>query len=498
MSIRRKLYLSYMLMTVAPFIAVVGLMLFIIHVSGIEDVRNFFKDGGKINYAQSFVAGEMNNELQSDPGRIENEDARKQWDDKLAELMAGFVLYKDGKADYVSSYLHRFSPNEKWEKFYRSDPGDIALNQYSFRMFALDFVYEDGSAGKSVIMLRAEAVPMYWKPIFTLFSLIIIGLTGVLLTYFVSRSIIRPLQSLKIAANYMKEGDLSHPVEAKAKGEIGELSTAFEEMRVRLKQSIDQSLQYEENRKMLLSHISHDLKTPISAIKGYVEGLADGIANTDEKRERYMRTIYRKASDMDRLIDELFLFSKLDLQKVAFDFKVIDLRKYLLHFLEEQRFDAEKADIALQSDEIAADASPIYIAADLEKLGRAIGNMMNNCMKYMRQSNGHSETACKRISVRLNAYAKEAIIIIEDTGPGIEPADLPYIFDGFYRAEQSRNSETGGSGLGLAIVKQIIEGHGGRVWAENAKPCGSRFYVSLPVSLQPLKAVKDDEKNTDH
>lgn len=292
----------------------------------------------------------------------------------------------------------------------------------------------------------------------------------------------------------MKEGDLTHPVEVTATGEVGQLSVAFEEMRVRLKQSIDQSLQYEENRKMLLSHISHDLKTPISAIKGYVEGIIDGIANTEEKRERYMSTIYRKATDMDMLIDELFLFSKLDLHKVAFDFKVIDLRRYVHHFMEEQMFEMDKEGIELIIPEWDASQAPLLVAADSEKISRVLTNILNNSVKYMGQ---HHNAEGNTITITIEKQEQQAIVILEDTGPGIDEMDLPYIFDGFYRAEQSRNSETGGSGLGLAIVKQIIEGHGGRVWAENGEKAGLRFFLTLPVSVPvPSKMVSEHEKDT--
>jgi len=220
------------------------------------------------------------------------------------------------------------------------------------------------------------------------------------------------------------------------------------------------------------------LKTPISAIKGYVEGIMDGIANTEEKRSRYINTIYRKASEMDHLIDELFLFSKLDLQKVAYDFKLVDIARYVEDYMEEQRFELEKDGIALELRNEAKHEG-LQVAADPDKLNRVFANILSNGSKYMFQESEREE---RQIVVTVSKSGEDALITFEDTGPGIDPEDLPHIFEGFYRAEQSRNSETGGSGLGLAIVKQIVEGHGGTVWAENAAEGGARFCLRLPAT----------------
>lgn len=491
MSIRVKLYMSYLAMVFVPIILMSAFMIFIFYAGGVEDVRHYYEREDKEPYQQALVYGELSYVLRNDAGELEKKQYAAEIQERLGELWAGLLISRDGKITSVAPFLEQAAPNENWQQLLEQPPATVTFNSYRFETSTVDFAYPDGGEGRAVLLRRNDTVPIYWRPVGTAFSLAFIGLTSLLLTYFVSRSIIRPIKKLEAAALQIKDGDLSHKVEATTKGEIGQLSIAFEDMRVRLKQSIDQSLQYEENRKMLLSHISHDLKTPISAIKGYVEGIMDGIANTEEKRSRYMETIYRKAADMDQLIDELFLFSKLDLQTVAFDFKVIDIIRYLEHFLDEQRFDLEKSGVRLLYRE---QAEPIMIAADPDKLSRVLTNILNNCVKYMGQ---HSELAAKDITVRVKELEQHALVEIEDSGPGIDKDDLPYIFDRFYRAEQSRNSETGGSGLGLAIVKQIIEGHGGVVWAENAEHGGARFCLKLPKSI-PVKTVGEHEEHTNH
>ena len=177
-------------------------------------------------------------------------------------------------------------------------------------------------------------------------------MTNGVLTYFVSRSIIRPLRALKRAAEEIKEGNLDFEIVPHSDDEIGELSTAFEEMRRKLKKSVEVQLQYEENRKELISNISHDLKTPVTAIKGYVEGIMDGVSNSPDKLDQYIRTIYNKAADMDRLIDELFLFSKLDLGKVPFQFEKVDLGQYVLDCAQELQFDMEKKGVQFALTEL--------------------------------------------------------------------------------------------------------------------------------------------------
>lgn len=492
MSIRVKLYMSYLAMVFVPFILMLAFLIFVLNTGGFKDFRQYVHKDETEAYLQATVYGELSYVMRNDAGEMEDQQYIAGIQKRLGDLWAGLLISRDGKITSVSPFLHQASPNEDWQKVLDQHPKNAVFNSFSFETSILDFTYPDGGEGRALFLRRTDLVPIYARRFGTAISLAIIALTSLLLTYYVSRSIIRPIKKLESAALQIKDGDLSHKIVTTTKGEIGQLSFAFEEMRVRLKQSIDQSLQYEENRKMLLSHISHDLKTPISAIKGYVEGIMDGIANTDEKRQRYMQTIYRKATDMDQLIDELFLFSKLDLQTVAFDFKVIDLGRYLEHFLDEQRFDLEKSDVKLfyEPDEMK---SPL-IAADPDKLSRMLMNILNNCVKYMGQNPVQSR---KEIHVQLKEQESYVQVEIADTGPGIEEDSLPYIFDRFYRAEQSRNSETGGSGLGLAIVKQIIEGHGGTVWAENREQGGARFCLRLPKSMI-VRTVGEDEEHTYH
>ena len=217
-------------------------------------------------------------------------------------------------------------------------------------------------------------------PIIIILLIVILIVTNSLLTYYVSRSIIRPIRKLQKAASMMKEGNLNVEIKAESKDELGQLAQGFEEMRMRLKESIDLQLAYENNRKELIANISHDLKTPITSIIGYVEGIRDGVANSPKKMERYIQTIYTKARDLDRMIDQLFLFSKLDLQRLPFHFEPIKFDQYLSDFVEELRFDVEEMNVEVTLD---IDKNETYeVMGDREHLKRVITNIVDNSLKY--------------------------------------------------------------------------------------------------------------------
>ncbi|ASS65632.1 MULTISPECIES: HAMP domain-containing sensor histidine kinase [unclassified Paenibacillus] len=485
MSIRFKLMLSYIAMAAVPLVLMTAVMSFMLYMMGYQDLRDFFEKNRDKEYGQAVQFGELWYVLHHDSGKLTDDAYLKQIDGRMNEVRSGFVLQKDGAVAYSSSLALDSGQPEKLllQNGDKRDP--LTIGSYSYEVFHAAFTYPDGTPGKAAMFRLSEAIPVYWRPLITMLLLLAVGLMSALMALVVSRSITRPLSRLKNAALSLKEGNLEPVPLPAGNNEIGQVGTAFEEMRSRLKLTIEQMQQYEENRKMLLSHISHDLKTPITAVRGYVEGLLDGVADTPEKQERYLRTVFRKAKDMDRLIDELFLYSKLDLHKEEFLFRRIDFKAFLRHYLEEKSFELEKSGILL-SAHIGGEHSPMHAMADPEKLGRALDNMLDNSAKYMSLASSDE----RKVVLRLEAAAEAADIIIEDTGPGIDEEALPFVFDRFYRAEMSRNPETGGSGLGLAIVRQIAEGHGGAVTARNRAEGGAAFMMRLPLESAGPKEAK--------
>jgi len=283
-------------------------------------------------------------------------------------------------------------------------------------------------------------------------------------------TILQPLEKLQEATRKIKEGDLDFTLDSDEDNEIGKLCQDFEEMRIRLKENQEEKIQYDQDSKELISNISHDLKTPITAIKGYVEGIMDGVASSPEKLDKYIRTIYNKANDMDRLIDELTFYTKIDTNKMPYNFKKISIDEFFHDCADEVGLDMEARNINFSfSSNVKPD---VLVIADVEQLRRVVNNIISNSVKYMDKEKGsiHIELADDRDFIRVD---------IRDNGRGISNHDLPHIFDRFYRVDSSRNLSRGGSGIGLSIVKKIIEDHGGKVWARSKEGEGTEILFSL-------------------
>ena len=286
----------------------------------------------------------------------------------------------------------------------------------------------------------------------------------------VYRSIAVPLVKLKKATQNIKEGNLDFVLDVEGKDEFSELCQDFEEMRRRLKESTEEKSLMEKENKELISNISHDLKTPITAVKGYVEGIMDGVADTPEKMDRYVRTIYNKTNEMDHLINELTFYSKIDTNRIPYTFSKLNVEDYFADCSEEVGLELETRGIELvYANYVEKD---VMVIADGEQIRRVIHNIISNAIKYMDKPKGI-------IQIRIKDVGDFIQIEIEDNGKGIGPKDLPYIFDRFYRTDVSRNSSKGGSGIGLSIVKKILEDHGGKVWATSRLGIGTIMYFVL-------------------
>ena len=299
---------------------------------------------------------------------------------------------------------------------------------------------------------------------------IILVFTALSVGLWIYRSIAVPLVKLKKATKNIKEGNLDFVLEVEGNDEFSQLCQDFEEMRKRLKESTEEKILMDKENKELISNISHDLKTPITAVKGYVEGIMDGVADTPEKMDRYVRTIYNKTNEMDHLINELTFYSKIDTNRIPYTFSKLNVEDYFSDCAEELGLEMETRGIELVYANYVEKG--VQVIADCEQIRRVIHNIVSNAIKYMEKPRGI-------IQLRVKDVGDFIQVEIEDNGKGIAAKDLPYIFDRFYRTDVSRNSSKGGSGIGLSIVKKIMEDHGGKVWATSRLGIGTIMYFVL-------------------
>ncbi|HVI42154.1 MAG TPA: HAMP domain-containing sensor histidine kinase, partial [Anaerovoracaceae bacterium] len=257
----------------------------------------------------------------------------------------------------------------------------------------------------------------------------------------------------------------------------------FDEMRRRLKNSVDLQLKYEMDKQELVAGISHDLRTPLTVIKGYVEGLRDGVANTPEKQQKYLDMIYKKACDMDFLVDNLFLFSKMDTDHYPFHFQSTEIRGYLDEFFHQakEEFLQKGLDISFEDHCV----NDIDVKLDREEMGRVLINILENSVKYKTEESG-------KVKAMLKQADDNMVLTVADDGPGVEMDDLSKLFTRFYRGDPSRTNPHEGSGLGLAIAKHIVTAHEGAITARNHH--GLEITITLPIETEG----NEYETNTDY
>lgn len=417
-----------------------------------------------------------------EPELLEDEGYIQNLNNQLKDKYSFITVRKNGEFIFKGNEVKLSMIADNLQKFgvYNTDvDGGIYIGgKNPFLVKAQDFYFSDRGEGTIFIITDLNTLVPQIKAVATqtiISFLVILCFTAVILMLWIYRSILRPLNILRIGMNQIKDGDLDYSVESVTEDEIGQLCDDFEDMRIRLKELIDSRLAYEEDIKELISNISHDLKTPLTAIKGYAEGLIDGVADTPQKQEKYLKTIMTKANDMSILVDELAFYAKIDNNTVPYSFKGINLHEYFDDCIQEIGLDLEVKNIEIQ---YVNETDPfVEVIADAEQLKRVINNIVGNAVKYLDKPKGI-------IQIRIMDASGFVQVEIEDNGKGIPKTDIPYIFDRFYRADTSRNSVKGGSGLGLAISKKIIEDHAGRIWAESELGVGTTIYFTLKKAKQ--------------
>lgn len=305
-----------------------------------------------------------------------------------------------------------------------------------------------------------------WLSIFTLILIIIIR--------FIKKKMLYPLGEFRKATDSISRQNFDFSVPYTPIKELNELSDAILIMQRTLKQSLDKQTQMEKERKIFISSIIHDLRTPLFSIRGYLEGIKKGIANTPDKLNRYIDISYDKANILNQLIDDLYTFTKVNYIGMTPKFDDIDLIHFVDNIVKGFHPLSSEKEITLKTDYIIDKDS--LVIGDKYLLSRALENIIGNAVRYT-PNKGNILISVNRID---NNYS----IKVKDNGMGIPPQEINSIFSPLYRGEKSRNRKTGGSGLGLSIAKQIIEKHKGciKVWSNEGK--GTIFEIILPFTKE--------------
>lgn len=292
-------------------------------------------------------------------------------------------------------------------------------------------------------------------------AIVLAGMVGLLLTYFLSRSILRPVDELIDAARSMEKGDLSQRVTVRGKGELGELANAFNAMAEGL-------TRLEQLRQNMVTDVAHELRTPLSNVRGYLEALGDGVV---EPTPEMIDSLYEEAMLLNRLVDDLQELAMAEAGQLKLVCQPVDICEVIDKAVLSLKSEAIEKEVDLGTD--LQDDLPL-VEADPERLGQVLRNLVNNAII--------NTPAGGEITIQARTVDSQVEVSVQDNGTGISAEHLPYVFERFYRADQSRARSTGGAGLGLAIVKQLVEAQGGQVAIDSQVDAGTRVSFTSPIA----------------
>ncbi len=417
-----------------------------------------FSEGEK-----EFLAG-FNRLLNEDPKSLADPQRLAALDPASGESSRGsWTILRDGRELYRSA-RGRTAWGHSWKFPWPMDWQDEGASAADFTW---NFRFADGSAGVLLFFLNSQ-----WKfpsrsdgriPIFFIVLILCNGFLG----WWVSSSVIKPLARLRDAALRVGDGDLGFALAPAGPDELGQVTAAFETMRGKLRASLHRQLAEEASRKELIAHVSHDLRTPINLIRGYAEGLRDGVASTPEMRSRYLDTILERAGELEKLIETLFAFSRMDLEGVRPKLAAVAIVPFLENLRASLSTVFPNAGIRIMPPQGEADQGQDRprVRADVELTRRVISNLVDNAVK-------HGGKPSIEIQLRVTPKAGMVELAVSDDGVGVAPEDLPRVFEPFFRGDRARMREGtnaaeyrggggSGAGLGLSIVAKIMSAQGG-------------------------------------
>jgi len=492
LTIRQKVKISNILMVLIPFIFT-GLVVVICLQTSLgsywHTLQAMYSDENGIQFAQSMIYNYQQELWEENWGErsctdhssgIRENEEMNQLEEQLSRLGYHFCIEKNGYEVFSN-----LTDEDKYAaisvageavahaKTLTASSYDISVIKNTFHhgdyTFCIVAVHQ-GETDQSVISYVRRYIFTYLLAFAGLF----IGLSlfaNALLSHWISQSILHPLKKLHEGTKEIQEGNLDQPLVYEKSDEFGAVCRDFNQMRDYLKESVRQRLEDEQKRKDLIVGISHDLRTPLTSISGYMEGLMDGIANTPEKQKRYYQAIQARTGSMLELVESLSEYSRLNNREFHYHMEQGDLKAFIEQYLKD--FEVEERQKVVEIDfQSAEETYPVRY--DKKEFKRILDNLFTNAVKYRERE--HSKVC---ILLHRDDAAGLVRLVFRDDGPGVPEESLPRIFDSFYRVETSRKNAENGSGIGLAVVKEIVRGHGGSVTAQNQG--GLAIKIQLPI-----------------
>lgn len=403
----------------------------------------------------------------------------------------------EGLTASVEDLGYSFYIEKNGEEYYCSEDTaakdadvDRDENQYSFNNnnFTIVNIIEDGDDVYTIVVkndsynvssVLANATTDNYENLVTsrtiviILAIIIVFIVAiVVISLITTKTIVKPINKISAGANEIANGNLDYEIDYKSKNELGVLTKNFNHMRYKLKRAEEKQAELDQQQKEMIAGVAHDLRTPLTSIKAYVEGLRDGIANTPEKQKEYLDTIYSSTCDMEKMLNDLLTVSKMELGNFNLNLEEVSLEDFLgfVSYVEEdlkrQDFDFEVIN--------NAKSNPVFMV-DTDNFERVLKNIFSNSIKYKKPD------VKGKITLIISEYSQYVIFEIKDNGMGVDKESLPKIFDTLYRADKARTNVSDGSGLGLSVCKQIIEKHGGLIWAQSELGEGLSIFISMPI-----------------
>ncbi|WP_138755378.1 HAMP domain-containing sensor histidine kinase [Paenibacillus sinopodophylli] len=486
MSVKRRLYFSNILMLMLPIVLmIVTSMCMVLIYSGVTGAREL----PPLKYSDQFF------EHMEDVDQLATNSGSSTDVEVLQSAIDQFNVENLGSGLDLSLYAGNHLlypetlPNEYLSDFDLSESSPVMMLTDKLAVYSVaagDYALVLTDSNFTIHSRNAFQQRIYVGIIMLLVLIVVVILTNRALTKFVFRSIMNPIQILADGVHQLRDGHLTYRIHYEKQDEFAPVCADFNEMAERLSMMVTDRQKDENNRKELIAGISHDLRTPLTSIKAYVEGLEKGVASTPQMQEKYFATIKNKTASLEHIINQLFLFSKLDIGEFPLYLELVDigdeLRKTMTAFSAE--YDSKGLSIRIEG-QLPHEETLI----DVVQFRNVIQNILENSLKYKNK---------ERVEVCMVCTASEhdVEIVLADDGPGVTQEELKKLFDVFYRSDSSRKNPETGSGLGLAISSKIIERLGGHIRADLAPLGGLAIRISIPKHKRTKGA--DYEKSSDH